>query len=294
MNAGKERPGTSRRPESPSAVSAEFRRLGARLLRALAEPGCWATRRGETIQIMKSRAGVTLAAGSMPSAALIELVSSGAVACQSRGGETRYCITQEGRAAIFRSAGGGDAFADQHREIATRPLDVEGERHELRINLREDVLEALARIRTRNGAALIGPAAIEAGRRLARDIAMAGILPKVTANWDRLVVDGATPRGLSPGEARLAAQQRVNAALAAATSDFSGILLDLCGFSKGIETIEQERDLPARSGKIAAMYALNALARHYGLAEAIKGKSRQPIRQSGTPDYRPQLRKTGS
>ena len=65
--------------------------------------------------------------------------------------------------------------------------------------------------------------------------------------------------------------------------------MDVCGFLKGLETIESERGWPVRSGKVVLGLALTRLARHYGYQTHAAGKASSPISHWGAADYRPTI-----
>ena len=142
-----------------------------------------------------------------------------------------------------------------------------------------------------DGAPLIGDAAFAAGERLRADLTLAGMLPKMTMDWSnaaRVDRSGLRER-LNPSEAAIAARQRADLALRAVGPELSGLLIDLCGFGKGLELIERERQWPARSGKIVAKLALAALARHYGLDGVALGRGRVRSRGWMAPGARPRV-----
>jgi Domain of unknown function (DUF6456) len=292
MNGRKEKaPGA--RSATATDVARSYARHAHRLLEKLAEPGAHAERREDQVVLLRKGGKLALSAG-VPTGVLADLLESGAIICQMKAGRSAFLITEEGRARLRRAAasemaGSQTPFADQHRTLVTRP-DEDGS--PLKVNLREDPLEFFRRAKT--PFFLIGEAELAAGDRLRSDLTSAQSLPQVTANWSRLVVDGAGYNaGLTLSERVVAARARVDAALRAVGPDFSGLLIDVCGFSKGLEAIEREHALPLRSGKVALGYALRALARHYGLANAAVGKARAPMRHWGAEGYRPRLASGG-
>lgn len=145
----------------------------------------------------------------------------------------------------------------------------------------ESPLAWLARRRGRDGRALIAPHQFQAGERLRADFTRAQMMPRTTADWSSPI--SSARRGPSNGaadftEATMAARQRVNAALEAVGPEFSGLLLDLCCFLKGLEDLERTRGWPARSAKVVLQLALDRLARHYGYMAQAHGRDGASIR----------------
>jgi hypothetical protein len=149
----------------------------------------------------------------------------------------------------------------------------------------------LYRRKDKSGESIIGAAAFAAGERLRSDLTFSGMLPNVTMNWSNAGGADRSHSGvkLNPAEASIAARQRVDLAMRSVGPEFAGLLMDLCGFCKGLETIEMERSWPQRSGKVVARLALAALARHYGLDDVGRGRRSLPIRQWAEPGTRPRM-----
>jgi hypothetical protein len=138
----------------------------------------------------------------------------------------------------------------------------------------------------------IGPAAHLAGERLTADLTFAGMLPRTTMDWSRGAPSdrGGIRSGLNATEASVAARQRADGALKAVGPDFAGVLMDVCGFDKGLETLERERNWPVRSAKVVVRLALNALARHYGYGDAAEGRASRRNEVWTAPGPKPGVR----
>ena len=127
-----------------------------------------------------------------------------------------------------------------------------------------------------------------AGDRLRGDFTRAHMLPGIGMRWSHDTAR--STRNAAGGNAELtegalAARQRVNRALDAVGPELSGLLVDVCCFLKGLETVEAERGWPQRSAKVVLRVALSVLARHY----APETRTQRATRHWGADDYRPGL-----
>lgn len=184
---------------------------------------------------------------------------------------------------------GEEAFTEQHGEIVTVSVEIEGARQSVRRNLAESPLGTIARMKDRDGKPFLPAEALEAGERLAADFTRGQLQPRVTASWEPRLATRA--KGAPGGQADIAdnaisARNRFSTAVEAMGPELSGVAVDVCCFAKGLETVERERQWPARSAKLMLRTALLALARHY--APPAPAKRRQS-HHWGTEDYRPVL-----
>jgi hypothetical protein len=155
----------------------------------------------------------------------------------------------------------------------------------------ESPLAWLALRRGRDGQPFLDAVEVEAGERLRADLTRSGILPRTTTDWSRIGTgtSAGSRVAMSFPEALIAARQRVTSALEAAGPDFAGLLVDVCGFLKGLETVEHERQWPARTAKVVLRLALRQLARHYGLQARAEGPRKAAMRAWGAADFRPTI-----
>ena len=175
-----------------------------------------------------------------------------------------------------------NSFRARHLALSDRVVDTAHGARRVTIDEAESPLAWLARRRGRDGRAMIAPHQLQAGERLRADFTRAHMMPRTTSNWSSPMSSARSDRsGRRASEftdAMIAARQRVNQALDAVGPEFSGILLDLCCFLKGLEDIERDRGWPARSAKVVLQLALDRLARHYGYMVQVKGRNDAPIR----------------
>ena len=223
-------------------------------------------------------------AGEQPTPDLLaRLVSEGLLAPSAEG----YTATAETAAWLRRDLCDlpDEAHATQHRAIEVETLVTPEGRQPVRRNLEESPLFPLLRLKEKDGRPFLSKDALAAGERLAADFDLAGLQPRITATWQPRLsarAKGAAPAAVELADSRIAARTRVNRAVDAMGPELSGVALDICCFGKGLETVERERQWPARSAKLMLRAALLALARHYAPPPA----NSRP-RHWGDDDFRP-------
>lgn len=180
-----------------------------------------------------------------------------------------------------------EVFQEQHRQVEAVVVDVGDARQTAKRNLNTSPLTSLSRLKERDGGLFFPQDALEAGERFAADFHRGHLNPRVTATWEPKIASRS--RGQAGGasdltDAAMAARTRFSRAADAMGPELSGVAIDVCCFEKGLETVERERQWPARSAKLMLRAALTTLARHY---------APQPTRQNdasrhwGDDDYRP-------
>lgn len=264
-------------PVPTAARSEALRREAGRLLAVLdaAETRVMVDPTDEaSVIVHRKRAGVSIGAGRFGIADAETLVRQDLARWQrGEAGQRTLILSEAGRSYLRRASVDEPeaAFLHQHRETVTATIRTEIGLRRVRMDAEESPLDWLRRRKDRNGEPMIDKAAYQAGERLRTDIMLAGLLPGVTARWDAMPTGGGS---VSPSEATdrmVAARQRIRHAFDAVGSDFSDLLMDLCGFLKGLEQIERERGWPQRSAKIVVRLALARLAEHYGIEAAARG-----------------------
>lgn len=205
-----------------------------------------------------------------------------------RGGD-RLLATAEARAYLKRRLCTMETpFADQHRDMVEVTVLRDGARERALVNRLESPLASLCRLKEKTGDAFLPESAFAAGERLHADFTRGGLQPRLTMSFEPRIAGrqkGEAGAGRDLTDTALAARQRVARAITAIGPELSGVALDVCCFMKGLETVERERQWPARSAKLMLRAALMALARHY----APPAPAGRRAHAWGTEDYRPEL-----
>lgn len=238
---------------------------------------------------------------------LVQAVSAkGWVALQTApSGEARLTLTAAGVESLRRALSGIEGpgrvenRAGKAAIPAPRPRPGRREPTETRpgFDEAESPLGWLRRRHDKHGAALLTDEQFAAGERLRADVFFAGLSPRITASWSQQPGAASGRRSAPGGSAQMldtmvAARQRIDRAMRVVGPELSGILLDVCGFMKGLESIETERGWPSRSAKVVLLLALSRLATHYGIRPASdRSGARSPsrVRHWGAADFRPGL-----
>ncbi|WP_423068547.1 DUF6456 domain-containing protein [Devosia sp. CN2-171] len=211
---------------------------------------------GEVFATVANGARVTL-----PAPEVRDLVGHGAI-----DGDDRACRANTATAQwLKRQLLDADAFAAQHRVEAPAPDGAT-------LNLAESPLARLAAAGP-EGEAFLRPHQVEAGERLRRLVERAQLQPRLTMSYSGAHTAGGTGASHAAEIGDMAAEARRTLAdlYRQLPRDCAEVVLDICGFGKGLQQVETERGWPRRSAKLVLRIGLDRLAEIYGLSEAATG-----------------------
>jgi hypothetical protein len=222
-----------------------------------------------------------------PAAAVQRAVSSGLVERRENTLSAAPPLASYLKRAMVRDR--DEIFQEQHWDLQTVVLDVGEGKQPARRNLNTSPLTGLSRLKEKDGTAFFPADALQAGERLAADFHRAQLNPRVTATWEPKIASrtkGEAGGALDLTDAAIAARMRFSRAADAMGPELCGVAIDICCFEKGLETVERERQWPARSAKLLLRAALLSLARHYA-PQAQRAK--RASHHWGDEDYRPSM-----
>ncbi len=157
-----------------------------------------------------------------------------------------------------------DAFAAQHRVMVA---DRDGTAH----NLAESALARLA-VGSGEDAPFLKPHHVEAGQRVGRLVERAQLQPRLTMSYSPAhTASGNRDRVGDLGGMAADARKALAELHRQLPRDCADVILDICGFGKGLQQVESERGWPRRSAKLVLRIGLDRLAEIYGLGEVANG-----------------------
>jgi hypothetical protein len=167
---------------------------------------------------------------------------------------------------LKRQLTGQDPFAGQHR---LAEIDGDGIEH----NLNESPILRLARPAGGEAQPFLCAAELAAGERLRLLVERAQLQGRTTMSYSptHSVTGDRRGKAAEAGDMAIDARRRLDAIARELPADCFGVALDVCGFLKGLQQVEQERQWPRRSAKLVLRIALRQLARYFGLADTAEG-----------------------
>lgn len=125
------------------------------------------------------------------------------------------------------------------------------------------------------------PHHVAAAERFERLVQRAQVMQRVTMSYEAASVGGrssAANRVETASDGAADARLRLNSLAAILPRDCWGVVFDVCGLGKGLQTIEVERRWPRRSAKLVLRIGLEQLATEFGLSPRASGAASGPQR----------------
>lgn len=204
----------------------------------------------------------------LPFADVDALVSRGVLIAE---GESVHAAP-EARAWLTRSRSATQPFLAQNADL--RP-----HQDGAMLNLAESPLARLAAPGAEGAPPFLDRHHVEVGERIRRLAERAQMVQRTTLSYDPARTAAGTrqaPGGIA--DSALDARRILNRLLDTLPRDCAGVVLDVCGMLKGLQTVEAERGWPRRSAKIVLRIGLEQTAMALGLGPAARGRERGRVR----------------
>ena len=154
----------------------------------------------------------------------------------------------------------------QHQHIK---IDQKGKK----LNLNENPISRLSIVKVGKKSYLL-PHHIEAAKRFSFLMERANLRSNITMNYNEGQLSGTKGSATSKSEITdmaIDARKKINDLLSNLPSDCASIIIDICGFEKGLQLCESERGWPRRSAKLVLRIGLEQLAQNFGLTQKAVG-----------------------
>lgn len=116
------------------------------------------------------------------------------------------------------------------------------------------------------------PHHLEAGQRIQILFERSQLQPRTTMHYGPRVGSSRGGAGVHDiGDMAADARRKLADIWKLLPSDCAGVLIDVCGFDKGLQQVEAERRWPRRSAKLVLRIGLEAAARHFGVTSNAVG-----------------------
>ncbi len=191
-----------------------------------------------------------------------ELISLGVL----QGAEKTCSPGRETRQWLKRAMADGDEFSTQHRNVKMSGDGVQ-------LNLNEGPVARLSRGQA-GQPPFLQPHQVQAAQRFHGLFRRALMAPSTTLSYDPARTRSPKPAfgvPFHPAETACQARQALKRCLAGLPADCAGVVMDVCGYEKGLQLVETERGWPRRSAKILLRAGLDQLAGHFGLLPVARG-----------------------
>ncbi|WP_409433474.1 DUF6456 domain-containing protein [Litorimonas sp. RW-G-Af-16] len=155
----------------------------------------------------------------------------------------------------------------QHYDLEERDIFIPGGSiRKANLNRRNSALERLARKRGRDGRLILRACEVEAGRRLAKDYAMAGAGHVSTQNYDTAGVDGGRRADAQENTilSHMTAKTRLLAARAALGDGLENAVIAVCCRDESLDSVERAERWVKSSGLSILKIGLARLVTLYG------------------------------